>query len=684
MTSEFTSPTLTCRSCLLNFNSPKQVSSKAHLLNNHPFCHHCRETYRSLWQSINLKCQKDLKGAYDKSKQQHGGPHGQGKRHSPAGKSDPKNIKNTQSTIQAKNYASILIKYIQATQKCPNNYKVSDLSQKCIYTFVWQEKCEWCLFKKMTPLIGKIPIFRYSTEGFKPYFMLWKEFFSVNSLICSRVVEYFKNLDSGSQLDRDHRNAGAGCDLDDQTDTDSDLTNIDRNHDRDQEICVEEMSVDESWKQYNLQKDIQDIDNVNKISKEFKTRYNKKEINTYGINHTNIEKIEIMYKNDAHMKSLRKLYSAFNQINQDQLNSSFYLEGMFENPSYIFNKFGRELTQLSSKELVSIETPKNLAPGLTQNSFLGFWDSQHVTNMEVVGDFEDFGRHALQSSCSNTSTTTTTNTCWSRKKINNYHPLKISVHVHKFAQILINTVSMDGLERAGNKTQEILQNVGGVERIIVTPGIQVISWAISKLNSIQYRNIFGSEFLYKNVLNSLQIINVVGNTTLQLQFLWNFDHQTGRFYLNEHAHFSFETLKTKIKFYHNSKGLEQREAENFILQLYTVAKTLSMRPKFQLILISLAFAGHTMLCCTRPIFHEQCQVSGYYTKSEIESLNIKLHIYNRCLNLYTELLNTFELTEIFSILKDLIPKAIQMELFLLSNVSKQAIFKDVAWKENLM
>ena len=160
--------------------------------------------------------------------------------------------------------------------------------------------------------------------------------------------------------------------------------------------------------------------------------------------------------------------------------------------------------------------------------------------------------------------------------------------------------------------------------------------------------------------------------SMTLQFLWSFDHRTGKFFLNEHAFFSFSTIKTKIIFYFTQKhGKTLDQAEKFINDLYFVSKSLSMRPKFQLILISLSYMAYSALTnVVLPVFKEQCEIPNYFTnvqKNLLEEKNSRKFI---LLQLMKILLVHFDLHVTFDVLKDLVPRAVEMELFILSDSSK--------------
>ena len=200
------------------------------------------------------------------------------------------------------------------------------------------------------------------------------------------------------------------------------------------------------------------------------------------------------------------------------------------------------------------------------------------------------------------------------------------------------------------------------------------------------------ESLSKETLKKcMHNVDSIDNITLTIQFLWTFDHVKGRFYLNEYAYFSFETLKTKIYFYfsHNSaadatsasQGIKKplQEAEKFILKLYNISKLLSTRPKFQLILLTILYSidasmqGQPLTSYLRsPGLQGQLGQLGqayYFTKEQYQVLSE--YEEKRMVNLalvrdLKRFAVHFDLKDIYDGLCEIIPKAIEMDLFVLS------------------
>ena len=180
----------------------------------------------------------------------------------------------------------------------------------------------------------------------------------------------------------------------------------------------------------------------------------------------------------------------------------------------------------------------------------------------------------------------------------------------------------------------------------------------------------------KQLWKCLDMMDKLEQHSLTIQFLWSFDHNNGKFYWNEHAYFSFSTLKTKILFYYSqrqsssSTSKRKDEADKFISDLYLVSKSLSNRPKFQLILISIAYLGYWATKYVIPLFQEQKEVKGYFHDHEIKSIEAKNERKFLVSKFLWRLLVHFEMDGIFEAMKELIPKAVEMELFVLSDSSR--------------
>ena len=203
-------------------------------------------------------------------------------------------------------------------------------------------------------------------------------------------------------------------------------------------------------------------------------------------------------------------------------------------------------------------------------------------------------------------------------------------------------------------------------------------------NSLTYHNL---------MLKILGDVETIERHCLTLRFLWSFDHKSGRYLLNEHTYFSFEILKTKILFYYSQNFLPG--AEKFISDLFSVSKSLSLRPKFQLILICIIYMSNAATLYLSPIFRNHCSSSvqnysqngqqvyinniqnNYYqtTGSALSAYQadliygIKKQIENhfilvQCLR---HLVVHFDMENIFDTLLRVIPKCVEMELFILSD-----------------
>lgn len=200
------------------------------------------------------------------------------------------------------------------------------------------------------------------------------------------------------------------------------------------------------------------------------------------------------------------------------------------------------------------------------------------------------------------------------------------------------------------------------------------------------------------LLKFMKLINIFEDHLVNLQFLWNFDPDNKRFYLDEFTYFNFETLKTKILFHFSAKGLSQDAADGFITNLNKVSEILSKLPKFQLILISVIYGIDLTMKLYMPMFEEQVRAQNqfsnhqtfetrlsstykYFTETEIKKGLNSIKNSHLCLEMLKKLLSHFQLLNIFNILIQVIPLAVEMELFRLSNVCKKALMIDRSWKD---
>ena len=183
-----TSPILTCQCCQTIIKSTLQP--KKLLLNNVPFCNHCKEQYRSCWLLIVLSCVEKIKVIYQEMS---------------------KNVM-TLANI-ANSYAIILRKEIQkqlqlsSKSGCQSGIKFQDNQKFCNLYKKKFSKCKWCVFKKMVPLVMKISIFRYKKVD--DCYDSLRHFYNYNEEICKRVWGYFRggnNLEHKKDLEENMDN----------------------------------------------------------------------------------------------------------------------------------------------------------------------------------------------------------------------------------------------------------------------------------------------------------------------------------------------------------------------------------------------------------------------------------------------------------------------------------------------
>ena len=209
----------------------------------------------------------------------------------------------------------------------------------------------------------------------------------------------------------------------------------------------------------------------------------------------------------------------------------------------------------------------------------------------------------------------------------------------------------------------------------------LLTFALKKYPSIKSEYLNGDGFsstssnsiLQKdlnNLIKCLNIVDIMEHHSVTIQFLWSFDYRSGKFILNEHAHFGFNTLKTKIFFHYNQHKRPISESEKFISDLYSISKSLSSRPKFQIILISVAYLGFWAIQYVIPIFKEQCEIKGYFSEEQVEGITEKNRKKHVLMDFFWKLMVHFEVADIFKTLIDIVPKAVEMELFILTNSCK--------------
>jgi len=176
----------------------------------------------------------------------------------------------------------------------------------------------------------------------------------------------------------------------------------------------------------------------------------------------------------------------------------------------------------------------------------------------------------------------------------------------------------------------------------------------------------------ENLLNNMALIKVFQQHLVTFKFLFCFDHRCGKFYLNEYSHFNLATLKTKILFYFNERG-NVEEYDNFVNNLYSVSKQLSARPKFQLALVCLCYMITMQTDIMVPVLTKQ-----FDQRDEITNLENRVGNLRNLKSNLVKLLVQFDLFDIFSGLLEIIPKAVEMQLFLMSDS-----YVNIEWQRSI-
>ena len=375
-----------CQNCLSNFQS----KSKVHLLNNRHFCHQCREIYRNIWKKITINCQNSLKIIFQTSLSQ--------------------NLSGDLPTILSPKYAKVLAEYIKKEYECGSGTLLSSAENSesfCSMSVVWHEKCKWCIFKKMTPLVCKIPVFRYSNNWNEREF--WKQFFSFNLLIVEQVLELLKEpaLEPSEEME-------------------------------DSSTCMTHSPSVPSPATCKTRRSSINDSAIEDLPTEVDTSECLKVPNPKHLN---------MPMEDLNLSILQNYYNAFKQIHLDQINCCYYLEGMFENPTYLFRRFGRFI---DSKELLSIESYKP-KKGLYNNgnkmqeqeeldydNIINYWTSRSNWNNNKSVSVNRFFENEENTGCMSLSCKDSNTLTDRLKRLTNFLPLKVTRHVHTFAKIMLN------------------------------------------------------------------------------------------------------------------------------------------------------------------------------------------------------------------------------------------------------
>ena len=262
--------TVACNSCILQFDTPKKT--KNHIINNLNFCYQCRTVFRKFWQDLILGCKDELKKEFDKNYSEDG--------------------------ALVKEYFKIIDTHIEECYNnklllplCPNKYKPTLYDKICPYEFAWQQRCQWCVSKRMLPLVNKFPMVKYCHNAYKQDYSFWQKLSAVNESVRQSFVEKYISANTNEEKI-------------------SHLEN--RNH---QVTSASPISI---------------------ISK----------------NNLSNSIARLSDNNTQQLQQSTQIYKILRQIHQDQMNSCFYLDGMFENAKY----YSKKSIGCQAQELISIKT----------------------------------------------------------------------------------------------------------------------------------------------------------------------------------------------------------------------------------------------------------------------------------------------------------------------------------------
>ena len=539
----------------------------------------------------------------------------------------------------------------------------------------------------MTPLVQKFSISRYSLN--KPDYNFWKHFHSINSLICFEIIGHLKSekFKVGSRAKSDSRPIYETYKQIEKLDVPRHLqcvksyTISQQNKSSDSETESGNSSVNSELSQ-TASTTIVDVENINsdceKLAdieiigrqdsgmEEEEIMYKAKTIrNTNGQSTSTshimgtVENcreltlplpIEINYYNSREKIAIQKLFNMFHQVHQDHINSCFYLEGMYENATYFLNRLE------DSYELISVSSHE-------RKQVKNVFDKKALIRY-VNSDFDmlDFGRgHEWDFN-------------FMTGKIRSYLPLKPIQRLFIFLRISTALITHP------DQTSQVL-NRNPV-------GSRLTQLAIQKYKTASPED---TAMYYENLIKTMNIMEDYENHSLTLKFLWSFDYRSGNFFLNENAYFNLKTIESRVLTYYNRKfqtgskpesGSETKivkNAENlsrmkneFISNLYCISKSLSTKPKFQLILISLAYMTFGATKYIIPFFDYQNKTfENYFSPEQVKVISQANDLKVSLLEFLKRLLVHFNLFDMYHVLTDIIPKAVEMELFILSEPTRE-------------
>ena len=200
--------------------------------------------------------------------------------------------KTRRENLIVSNYSKVITDFFSTGSKkiplkCPNDYKITNNNQVCKYKFLWQSRCGMCILKSISPLVSKIPGFRSNSNNQALIIFKNKD---LNSRICGEILASF----NGKSLSSSQVQVTKGT---------SKPRSIPLHVDRDVDIPI-------------------------------------------------VKSRPIVYHipNSGDVFKIQKIYNLLKQVHQDQIDTSFYLSGIFENATYYCSRATNPL------ELISVES----------------------------------------------------------------------------------------------------------------------------------------------------------------------------------------------------------------------------------------------------------------------------------------------------------------------------------------
>ena len=339
-----------------------------------------------------------------------------------------------------------------------------------------------------------------------------------------------------------------------------------------------------------------------------------------------LQKVQSPY-NQIISRQDNKFYNIFKQIHIDDCNKCNYLEFIFESYSYLFHRgyAPHSHNEEDSVELLSIESNVKVSKFNSEGNTIPENEDLHIyiTNSSRISQIESLtGLNSL------------------KREINTYIPRELFQKMADFIAVFVQMIYeyIPGKWAAGSNEK--------MKQGKFCP-YQIFNLCIRKyLTLLKQNEASGVKSESRDLVvhdqskdKSLSLVYylwcVIEDYTylrqqlITLSFLWSYDHRSGKFYLNKQAYFSIISLKTKIMTYFSANKLQDCEA--FISDLMTLARALSAKPKFQLVLIVIYITcKNTSFCNMYNGIQEVSGLRNIFSTSDMAYFEEFAYRTNRC------------------------------------------------------